>query len=307
MRQSNDLTLNFYLLKCLVALVDQSHVTRAADSLSISQPAMSRAMQQLRTLTGDPILVRGEGGLVATAKAIKLRDFALRILKEMDELLGHAVAFVPQTTRRTFTIVATDYLECVYLDAVASRLTREYPAISISVRHPAHPRDLNKLLESGEADFCVGMLPATLEDLRHRPLFQDQVACIAGTRHPAVGQELTPAQFAALDHVVIRPTVHTFAAVLDEQLSAQQLARTQKLATPNYLSVPWLVERGDTVAVVPESLARRFCAKFEVTRIPLPLPVPGYDVYLYWHERTQHHLDHVWFRTQLMRAAQPQS
>ena len=97
--------LNFYLLKCLVALIDHSHVSRAADALSISQPAMSRAMSQLRAVTADPILVKGGSGLIPTAKAIQLRDFADRILQEMDGLLGDAVAFDPQTAQYEFRMV----------------------------------------------------------------------------------------------------------------------------------------------------------------------------------------------------------
>ena len=73
-------------------------IRRAAEAISISQPAMSRAIGQLRTVTGDPILVKGGSGLIPTAKALQLRDFAERILEEMDELLGNAVAFDPRAS-----------------------------------------------------------------------------------------------------------------------------------------------------------------------------------------------------------------
>ena len=146
--------LNFYLLKCLVALVDHSHVSRAAEALSVSQPAMSRAMGQLRTVTADPILVKGVGGLIPTAKAIQLREFADRILREMSALLGDAVAFAPKTTRYVFRMVATDYLECLFTDGLLQHLGTHYPGIAMSVRHPVHPSQFNKVLEAGEVDFC---------------------------------------------------------------------------------------------------------------------------------------------------------
>lgn len=304
MRQQNDLSLNFFLLKCLVALVDHSHVTRASEALAMSQPAMSRAMSQLRQITGDPILVKGETGLVPTAKAVQLREFASRILKEMDELLGHALAFAPQKSRRTFSIIATDYLECVFLDPVLGRLAQEFPAISAAVAHPVNPKHLNKLLESGEADFCVGMLPATLEDLRHRLLFRDRIACIGSRAHHGARAAMDPAEFAALDHVIVRPTVRMFGEAADEALADLGLARNQKLVTPSYLSVPYIVEASSMVALVPQTLAERFCRQFDLVSLPLPLTLAPYEVYVYWHERTQHHLDHVWFRTQLLRAAE---
>ena len=98
--------LNFYLLKCLVALVDHSQVSRAAAALSISQPAMSRAMSQLRTITADPVLVKGGSGLIPTAKALQLRDVAERILREMDQLVDKAIAFDPKRSRKVFRVVA---------------------------------------------------------------------------------------------------------------------------------------------------------------------------------------------------------
>lgn len=300
MRQQNDLTLNFFLLRCLVALVEHSHVTRASDSLAMSQPAMSRAMSQLRQLTGDPILVKGKSGLIPTAKALQLRDFAVRILKEMDQLLGQAIAFEPSEVRRNFRIVATDYLECIFLDGIANRIAQDFPAIAVSVQHPINPKDLFKVLESGEVDFCIGMLPTTLEDLRHRLIFRDEIVCVAAKSHFAAAQSLSAEAFAALDHVVIKPTVHAFGAAVDQSLADLGLSRNERVVTPSYLSVPYLVESSSMVALVPETLAKQFCARFELTRLQLPVDVAPYDVYLYWHERSHNHLDHIWFRTQVV-------
>lgn len=300
MRQKDDLSLNFFLLRCLVALVDNSQVTRAADALDMSQPAMSRAMGQLRQLTGDPILVKAQVGLVPTAKALQLRDFAQRILYEMDQLLGQAIAFDPAQARRNFRVVATDYLECVFLDPLVTRLSQQFPGISVTACHPVDPRHLNQVLESGEADFCVGMLPPTLEDLRHRLIFRDRIACVAARDHAARKGALSPQAFAALDHIVIKPTVRAFGDDVDEALARMGLARNTRLTTPGYLSAPYLIESTSMVALMPESLASRFCERFSLARIDVPFDVPPYEVYLYWHERTHNHLDHIWFKEQVL-------
>lgn len=300
MRQKDDLSLNFFLLRCLVALVDNSQVTRAADALDMSQPAMSRAMGQLRQLTGDPILVKAQVGLVPTAKAMQLRDFAQRILYEMDQLLGQAIAFDPAQARRNFRVVATDYLECVFLDPLVTRLSQQFPGISVTACHPVDPRHLNQVLESGEADFCVGMLPPTLEDLRHRLIFRDRIACVAAKDHAARGCVLSPQAFAALDHIVIKPTVRAFGDDVDEALARLGLVRNTRLTTPGYLSAPYLIESTSMVALMPESLASRFCERFSLARIDVPFDVPPYEVYLYWHERTHNHLDHIWFKEQVL-------
>lgn len=295
--------LNFYLLKCLVALVDHSHVSRAAEALSISQPAMSRAMSQLRAVTADPILVKGGTGLIPTAKALQLREFAERILGEMSELLGNAVAFDPGSTRYLFRMVATDYLECLFMEGLVQHMGSRYPGISMSVRHPVHPSQFNKVLEAGEVDFAVGMLPVSLRELRHRLLFRDRIICVARAGHWAIGRTLSAAEFAALGHVVIMPnTVNCFGEVVDQALAAQGLARNRRFVTPNYLTAPHLLERTDMVALLPQSLAARFQERFGLAELALPVEVPEFEVYISWHDRTHRHAAHVWFRNQVMQS-----
>jgi DNA-binding transcriptional LysR family regulator len=304
-RRTDSGELNFYLLKCLVALVDHSHVSRAADALSISQPAMSRAISQLRAVTADPILVRGGNGLIPTAKAVHLREFADRILQEMDRLLGNAVAFDPEVMRYEFRMVATDYLECVFMDRLLQRLGNAFPCIDVSVRHPVHPAHFSKVLEAGEVDCATGILPASLLDLRHRLLFKDRIVCMARQGHPAAGRKLSVEEFARLDHLVIVPnTTHSFAEIVDQSLEAHGVRRNRRYITPNYLTAPHLLAKSDMVTLLPARLAARFTGLLGLTEIDLPPKVPPFDVYLSWHDRVHRHPAHIWFRDQVMKSAE---
>lgn len=301
-RRNDTGELNFYLLKCLVALVDHAHVSRAADALSISQPTMSRAMAEMRSVTGDPILVKGGAGLIPTAKALQLREFADRILREMDGLLGRAVRFDPEVTRFVFRLVATDYLQSVFIDGFVQRLVSRFPTISLALRHPLPPAQLTRALEAGEVDFCAGMLPPSLQDLRHRLLFRDRVVCVAAHDHPAAGCHLTAAEFAALDHAVITPTVFSFGDTADQALDALGLRRNRRFVMPNYLTVAGAVESSTLVALIPASLAHRLAQRYRIAYIDIPLEIPGYDVYLYWHDRTHLNPAHDWFRAQVVQS-----
>jgi DNA-binding transcriptional LysR family regulator len=292
--------LNFYLLKCLVALVDHSHVSRAAESLSISQPAMSRAMSQLRLVTADPILVKGGGRLIPTAKAIQLREFADRILREMSDLLGSAMAFDPLIARHDFRMICTDYAECLVMGRIARHLGN-FPNVSLTVSHPVHPAEFNKVLEAGEIDFAIGNLPSSLRDLRHRLLLRDRIVCIARAGHPAAGRDLTPQEFADLQHVVIVPnTITRFGEVVDKALEAHGLQRNRRFRTPNYLTPPYLVQKTDMVAVLPDSLAAQFREHLALVDLRLPFQLPDFEIYLSWHDRTHRHAAHMWFREQVM-------
>lgn len=301
-QRSPAIELNLYLLRCLVALVDHSQVSRAADALSISQPAMSRAMSQLRTATSDPVLVKGGSGLIPSAKAIQLREFADRILREVDQLLGHAVAFDPKRTHHAFRIVASDYLECILMDRFVKTFGADHPGIAMSLRHPVHPMEFNKVLESGEVDFSVGLLPPCLHELRYRPLFSDRIICATRAGHRAVGKKLSPEEFAALDHAVIVPnTINCFGEAVDDALEARGLQRNKRFVTSNYLTAPHVLGQSDMVALLPLSLLTRFGDRYGLAEIELPVDVPDFQICLAWHERTHRHAAHMWFRDQVMK------
>ncbi len=297
--------LSFHLLKCLVALVDHSHVSRAADAVSISQPAMSRAMSQLRTVTGDPILVKGGSGLIPTAKAIQLREFADRILQEMDRLLGNAAAFNPLVVRHEFRMVVSDYVECVFMEGLLRQLGA-FPGIGVSARQPVHPSHFAKVLESGEVDFAIGALPSMLRDLRHRLLLRDRIVCAARAGHRAAAQPLGVEEFAALEHLVIMPnTVTCFGEAVDQALATRGLKRNRRYVTTSYLSAPHLLETSNMVALLPGLLLERLQGRMNLVEIRLPVEVPPVEIFLSWHDRTHRHAAHMWFRDQVMKSLDP--
>ncbi|MGJ7512147.1 LysR family transcriptional regulator [Variovorax sp. GT1P44] len=294
--------LNLYLLKCLVALVDHSQVSRAAAALSISQPAMSRAMSQLRVITSDPVLVKGSGGLIPSAKAIHMREFAGRILREMDQLLGHAVAFDPKRTQHVFSMVASDYLECLFVDRLVQRFGADYPGIGMSLRHPISPAQVSQVLEAGEVDFYIGPLPTSLHELRYRPLFRDRIVCVAHVGHWAIGRKLSVEEFADLEHVAIVPnSTNCFGEAVDVALEARGLRRNRRFVTPNYLTAPHLVGQSNMVALMPRSLAMRYRDRYAPDEIAMPFDAFEFEVCLFWHDRTHRHAAHMWFRDQVMK------
>src|SRR6202012_4283449 len=111
--------------------------------------------------------------------------------------------------------------------------------------------------------------------------------------HAAAGRELTPQEFAGLQHLVIVPnTTHLFGEAVDKALELHGLERNRRFATPNYLTAPHLVASTDMVAVLPDSLAARFRERFGLVDLRLPFEVADFEVYLSWHDRTHRHVAH---------------
>ena len=214
-----------------------------------------------------------------------------------------AAAFDPSRGCHAFQMIATDYLECLFADHLVQHMSSQFPGVSMSVRHPVHPTEFNKVLESGQVDFAVGILPFDLDELRHRLLFRDHIVCMARAGHRAVGRTLSPADFAALGHVAIMPnTINSFGDSVDEALGIHGPRRNRRFVTPNYMTALHLLECSDMVALLPHSLAARFRDRFSLAEIPLPVLVPEFEIAIAWHERTHRQPAHIWFRDQVVRS-----
>src|SRR5689334_17512450 len=124
------------LLPLLDALLTERHVTRAAETVGLSQPAASRALGRLRRLFDDPLLVRSGGGLGLVLGAIDTPS-----------------GFDPASTRRTARLMSDDYSELVLLPGLLDRLTRSAPGIDLWVHQPQGAS--TQPLVDGETDFLL--------------------------------------------------------------------------------------------------------------------------------------------------------
>ena len=122
------------LLAALDVLVAEGHVSRAAERLGVSQPAMSGLLARLRKTFGDPLLLRTARGMVATPRAVELAAKAAELLAQARALMVDARTFVPVSEQRTFRIIATDYVLMVVLPALQARLEAEAPGIAVEAR-----------------------------------------------------------------------------------------------------------------------------------------------------------------------------
>ena len=101
------------LLVALRALLHERHVTRAAKSVGLSQPAMSHALARLRELFDDPLLVRTPKGMQPTPRAEQIAPALARALEDLGRIVAAPERFDPARSRRSFTLVADDYTELV--------------------------------------------------------------------------------------------------------------------------------------------------------------------------------------------------
>lgn len=288
----NDIrALDLNLLKALDALLDEGSVTRAAQRLSLTQPAVSGMLTRLRDYFGDPLFVRTSHGMVPTLRASELSMPVKQILTDIAILLK-PMQFDPMTAELTYTLVATDYaLKAVVVPLIAA-LKQHAPRIRIAVRSVDSER-MYQQLSRGEVDLALVTPQTTPDDLHGRALYQEEYVCVARSHHPlAAASEMTLEQFCEQEHILVS-TEGRFMGVTDEALAELSLTRRVGVSVNSFLVIPDILRSTDMIAVVP---SRMVPVDSDLAIIPLPLNVPGFTKSMAWHERTHRDPAHQWIR-----------
>jgi DNA-binding transcriptional LysR family regulator len=289
-----DVDLN--LLVALEALLSERSVTRAAQRLSLSQPAMSAALARLRTLFNDPLLLRTARGMLPTAKGAELAAPVKQVLDEIGRLVRQADAFDPARAELTFTITASDYVEFTILPRLVDHVEARAPGCRLAVR-PITFAVLPEQLERGEVDLAVVSATNAPENTRLRPLYPERFVCAVRRGHPRATRQISLDEFCALEHVLISPSGGAFVAQTDAALAALGRSRSVRLSVPHFLLVPEILSQSDMMAVLPERLARAHADRLHIMEVPFELP--PFTIAEVWHERTHRDPARTWLRQAL--------
>lgn len=293
----NIAALDLNLLVVLEALLGERSVTRAAQRIGLSQPAVSNALARLRTLLDDPLLVRTAGGMEPTPRALELEQPIQHALDTIRRALSAAIAFEPERSAFTFRVQSADNLELSLLPRLLEQLDRSAPLVDITVTRVGTTTEDD--LRSGRIDLYVGSWFNIPAGLKHHLLRHEKFACIARKGHPKIKSRLSLEAYGAAGHVLVdnddRP-----GAVLDTVLSDKGLGRRVALRTPHFLVAPLVVARTDLIATLPRGVATAFAQFLPLNVYAPPLDAPGFPVSMVWHPRTHEQAPHRWLRQLIM-------
>ena len=129
--------LDLNLLLALDVLLDEQSVSRAAERMNVSQPAMSAALMRIREYFADPILQQHGKRMIPTAHAIRMRPKLKELLRDLDVLISESSQFDPAKSERRFRIGTSDYLLAVLFPAVTQEIERIAPGVRIETIQPS--------------------------------------------------------------------------------------------------------------------------------------------------------------------------
>lgn len=280
------------LLFTLDVLLAEGNVARAARRLGLSPSAMSRALARLREATGDPLLVRAGRGLVASPRALELRDSISRLVHDAEAVLRPAGKLRLKELERTFTVRASEGFVENFGAKLLARIAEEAPAVRL---HFLHKLDKDSgPLRDGTVDLETGVVDQAISpEVRAQALFRDRYVGVVRTGHPIRKGKMTASRFASAKHVHVSRRDNDKGPI-DDALAALGLKRSIATIVGGFSAALALARETDLVACVHERHTGRLFAGMHSFTIPLALP--EFTVSMLWHPRLDGDTAHRWLR-----------
>lgn len=289
------------LLPVFVALMEERSVTRAAQRLGITQPALSNALARLRVTLRDPLFVRERYGLRPTEKAEALAPGIAGALAAIDAVVLGQQDFDPASAERAFVVAPNSYVEFVLGPVLVSRLAREAPGIKL--RLTPFGNDLAETgVISGTTAMVLGRIVDPPDNLVVQHLMDEGLACVVRADHPEVGDTLSREQYERLKHVNVLPPGRMRTGLF-QALDQQGLRREVAVSVTHFLAVPEMVAATDYCATLPRLICRRLSTDPRLKVVAAPVDLGTFPVQMGWHVRYRNDPAHRWLRTLISEAA----
>jgi DNA-binding transcriptional LysR family regulator len=295
-------TLDLNLLRVFDAVMAERNLTRAAERLSVTQPAISNAMKRLRDVVGEDLLTRTAHGMRPTPRAEALWPEVRAALGQLRDALDPG-EYDPQHDAVSFRLAMADATAALLMPALVAKIEQMRALANIRVL-PLTTRDPRALIERGDADFAVGYFPEAVatSSLQHQRLYDTHYVCVMRRGHPLADRELTLDAYCDAHHLLVSFSGRPHGP-MDQALSAMQRSRRVVLTVNQFFTAGRVVAQTDLLAVLPASFIEATGYKDELIEKPLPIKLGGIHVELMWHMRHERASAHHWLRGLLAEAA----
>jgi len=282
------------LLPVFLAVMEERSVTRAAQRLGITQPALSNALTRLRAMLMDPLFIRERYGMQPTQKAEELAPVIAAALASLDAAILGQQEFEPLKSTQLVTLAPNSYVELVLVPAIVARLRERAP--NMAVRLTPFGTDLAETgVVSGSTAMVLGRVVEPPDNLVVQQVMEDGLACIVRRGHPTVDGKLTRKQYEQLKHVNVLPPGRLRVGLF-QALEKQGLKREVAVSVTHFLAVPEVVAVTDYCATLPVQICRKLASDKRLKVLPAPVDLGRFPVEIGWHVRYRDDPMHRWLR-----------
>jgi len=292
-RMMNLSGIDLNLLVALDALISEAHVGRAARKIGLSQPATSHALNRLRDLFSDQLLVRVGSRMELTPRAAQLRGPLDEALQRVQTLLV-ADSFEPRRSSRHYSIMMQDHLAHLIVPALVNRLQSDAPGVKLSVLPWQNPASLKPgRLQS--IDLLISCSTSDFVGLEREMLFSDTEVTVVRRRNPAASQLKNLKSFLTAQHVAVVGKGSAEDPV-DRWLRQEGYARKIVLRVPSYSHALHAVACSNLVAFVPKRLAESIAPSLSLVLLQPAIDPGTYQEWVFYPRRAAQDLSSIWLR-----------
>lgn len=280
------------LIRTFVAIYETRSVSAAAKRLNITQPSVSYSLTRLRDLLHDPLFTRTRDGMVPTFNATQLFNAFKGALENIEAAIAATREFDPAHSKRSFRLALSDLGELHFLPILVRELQSVAPSVGLEIVQ-IDSALVAEWLQTGYVDAVVGNLQFVGGQARKSTLFSESYSCLLSASHPAIGDSLSLEDYVAANHVVVAP--FTGHHLVEDAMAEMGLSRKIVLRVPHFTSLFSAIASTDLILTLPTRIARALASDGRMRVLPLPFPIPPFEVNLYWYPHAGDSAAQQWF------------
>jgi LysR family nod box-dependent transcriptional activator len=293
--------LDLNLLTALKALLAEKNVTRAGEAVHVTQSAMSGILSRLRDYFGDPLIVQVGRKMELTSLAESLVEPVNDVLLRIDATIATRPEFNPLTTRRHFSVVASDYSIHVLLLDVLRRVHHDAPGMSLEFRNPSESAAAE--LEAGEVDFIVNPESQNSQGQSGTVIFEDSYVIVVDAGNTEVGDSIAIDQYLALRHVAFKSGKHGLPQFETWMANRYGEERRVEVVAHSFYLLPRLVIGTSRIATMHTRLAKQLAGDLPIRLVKPEFEIPRLIEVLQWHKYRDLDPGSMWLRDVILEGA----
>jgi DNA-binding transcriptional LysR family regulator len=285
------------LIHPLHALLEECHVTRAAKRSFLSQSAMSRALERLREMFGDPLLVRNGRGYERTVRGERLLRELESLMPRLEDMV-RGERFDPAQSQEVFRVAMSDHASMIVLPSLLASVRKAATHVKLEVSAARAETYADVVAGRINTYLCAEEAPPSLES---ETLFTLDFVCLVGAALRVPARRLTLKQYLEFQHVLVELREGQ-QALVDRALSQLGAKRHVAITLPFFVPAILAIAQTDLVLTVPRRLAEITAAMAGVRVVEAPREIKSFPYFMAWHPRLTNEPAHKWFREQLRAA-----
>lgn len=287
--------INLNLLVVLDVLLQEKHVTRASKKLNVTQSTVSTALNQLRELFHDDLLIREKNYMVLTPKAQALAPKLRAVLNQLNILLNEK-NFDPLTSEMTFKLAMDDILECLLLPELNNYISQQGIKVKSEIQHAAILTE-QLFLGVNAIDLGIGALVSKAASfLRYEKLFDEHFVCVGRQGHPLLKKPLALGKYLTAGHLSLYSPAFYEQDPTNIKLAELGKTRHVVMNVTHVSTALYLLMNSDLIASVPLTLVNKAKPFLNLSYQELPFQIPDVPIYQVWHAQYDNDDAHIWLR-----------